>query len=111
MFLKQIPDRNLEETILSLNPVPSNFFCKQKMDEYLLEILRKWGKKDDIFSDMFLMKTKNKIVKIRSLLGRFWDYLDPMKKDSESVTSINFLNEFVEQTITTVKQSHSRGIY
>ena len=73
--------------------------------------LTKWGKKDDIFSDKFLMKTQNKIVQIRSLLGRVWDYFDPIEKDSESVTSINFLNEFVEQTIATVKQSHSRGIY
>ena len=60
------------------------------------------------------MKTENNIVKIRSLFGRVWDYLDyldSVKKDSEGVINIDFLNEFVKQTITAVRQTPTRGIY
>ena len=39
MYLKHIPDKDLEETILSLNPVLSDFLSKQELDDYLLEIL------------------------------------------------------------------------
>lgn len=45
MFLKYILDKDLEETRLSMNPVPSNFLSKQKLDDCLLEILTEWERK------------------------------------------------------------------
>ena len=62
MFFKHIPNKAFEGTILSLNPVPSNVLSKQKLNDYLLEILTEWRKKDDIFSDSSLMKYQSNLI-------------------------------------------------
>ena len=50
-FLKHISDQEIKESILENNPVQSNFLSRQKLDDYLLEILSEPGKKDEIFFD------------------------------------------------------------
>ena len=49
-YLKHISDQEIKESILENNPAPSNFLSRQKLDDYLLEILSEPGKKDGIFS-------------------------------------------------------------
>ena len=44
-FLKHISDQEIEESILENNPVPSNFLSRQKLDDYLLEIYLRLGRR------------------------------------------------------------------
>ena len=82
-------DKDLEETIKSLNPVFSHFLSKQKLDYYLLE---SWlSERRKIISDRFLMKSQNILVKSMGSRGRIWDYLEsPKKDDSECVIILIF---------------------
>lgn len=82
-------DKDLEETIKSLNPVFSHFLSKQKLDDYLLESWLSGVRK--IFSDRFLMKSQNILVKSMGSCDRIWDYLEsPKNDDSECVIILIF---------------------
>ena len=58
-LLKQISD--LKESALDNNPAPSNFCFRQKLDDYLLQILSESGKKNEVFSSRALMKAQENI--------------------------------------------------
>ena len=87
-----------------MNPVPSIFLSKTKLDDYLLEILTELGKKGDIFSDRCLMNSESNLVSIMGSTSRVQDYLESPEKDSESVINIDLLNELVEQIVALVGQ-------
>ena len=110
-FLKHISEQEMKESILENNPVPTNFLSRQKLDDYLLDILSEAGKKDEIFSDSSLMKTQENLTNIIGLLGHLWLHLDHLKKDHESVTDFNELLELVEQCVILVGQWHSKRSY
>ena len=107
--LKQISDQEVKESILENNPVPRNFLFRQKLDDYLLEILSEAGKKDEIFSDRSLMKEQENLTNIMGPLGRLWVHLDHLKKDNEGVIDLIKLLELVKQYAILVGQYHSRG--
>ena len=69
-FLKYISDQEIKESMLDNNPAPSNFLSRQKLDDYMLEILSEAGKKDEIFSDRSLMKAQENLTNIIGPLGR-----------------------------------------
>ena len=71
-FLKHFSDQEIRESILENNPVPSNFLSRQKLDDYLLEILSEAGKKDEILSDRSLMNTQENLKNIIGPVGHFW---------------------------------------
>ena len=56
--------------MLDNNPAPSNFLSRQKLDDYMLEILSEAGKKDEMFSDRSLMKAQENLTNIIGPLGR-----------------------------------------
>ena len=58
-LLKHISD--LKESALDNNPAPSNFCFRQKLDDYLLQILSESGKKNEVFSSRALMKAQENI--------------------------------------------------
>ena len=107
--LKQISDQEVKESMLENNPVPRNFLFRQKLDDYLLEILSEAGKKDEIFSDRSLMKEQENLTNIMGPLGRLWVHLDHLKKDNEGVIDLIKLLELVKQCAILVGQYHSRG--
>ena len=110
-FLKHISDQEIKESVLENNPVPSNFLSRQKVHDYLMEIISESGKKDEIFTDKSLIKTKENLTNIMGLLGRLWAHLDHIRKDKEDVIDFNKPLELVEQCVITVGQCHSRGSY
>ena len=63
-FLKHISNQEIKESILKNNPVPINFLSRQKLDDYLLEVLSETGKKDEIFSDRSLMKPQENLTNV-----------------------------------------------
>ena len=65
-FLKRISDQEIKDN----NPVPRNFLSRQKLDDYLLEILSEAGKEDEIFSDRSLMKAQENLTNIMGPLAR-----------------------------------------
>ena len=75
----------------------------------MLEILSEAGKKDEIFSDRSLMKTKKNLTNIMGPVGCLCAHLDHLKKDNEGVIDLNMLLEVVEQCAILVGQCHSRG--
>ena len=95
--LKQISDQEVKESILENNPVPRNFLFRQKLDDYLLEILSVARKKNEIFSDRSLMKGQENLANIMGPLGRLWVHLDHLKKDNEGVSDLIKLLELVKQ--------------
>ena len=97
--MKHISDQEIKESILENNPVPSDFLSRQKIDDYLLEILSEAGKKDKIFSDRSLMKVQEHLTNIKGPLGTLWAHLDHLKKDNECVIDINMLLELVDQCV------------
>ena len=103
-FLKHIYDQEIKDSILKNNPVPSNFFSRQKLNEYWLEILSEAGKKDEIFSDRSLMKEQKNLTNIMGPLGYLWAQLDRLKKDNEGVIDLNKLFELDEQCAILVGQ-------
>lgn len=62
-------DTDLRQTISSLNEGPTDFWCKQKLNEYLLQIPIEWGKGDQILSEKFFKKTQTNLVKIMDSFG------------------------------------------
>ena len=60
-LLKHISDQEVKERALDNNPAPSNFCFRQKIDDYLLQILSESGKKNELFSSRALMKTQENI--------------------------------------------------
>ena len=93
-FLKHISDIDLKESILDKNPVPTNFVSRQKLDDYLQEILSETGKKDEIFSDRSLMKAQGNLTNVMGPLSRLWAYFDNLKKYDKGVTDLDFSNKF-----------------
>ena len=110
-FLKRISEQEIKESILKNNPVPSNLLSRQKLDNYLLEILSETGKKDEIFSDRSLMKGQEDLTNLMGPLGCLWAHLDHLKKDNEGVIDLNMLLELVEQCVILVGHCQSRGSY
>ena len=110
-LLKHISDQEIKESVLENNPVPSNFLSRQKVHDYLMEIISESGKKDEIFIDKSLIKTKENLTNIMGLLGRLWAHLDHIRKDKEDVIDFNKPLELVEQCVIIVGQCHSRGSY
>ena len=106
-FLKHICDQEIKESILDNNPAPSNFLSRQKLDDYLLEVLSEAGKKDEIFSDKNLTKFDKHNGTTVPPLGN----LNHLKKDNEGVIDLNMLLELVEQCVILIGQCHSRGSY
>ena len=107
-FLKHISDQKIKESVLENNPVPSNFLSRQKVHDYLMEIISESGKKDEIFTDKSLMKAKENLTNIMGVLGRLWAHLDHIGKDNEDVIDFNKPLELVEQCVIIVGQCHSR---
>ena len=93
--MKHIPDKVLQKTILNHQPVPSNFIKKQKLDDYLLEILSEWGKKDEIFWEGSLMKSQVNLIKVMRPLGRIWEYINKVKQDPEGVIDIDHVHSLI----------------
>ena len=110
-FLKHISDQEIEESILENNPVPSNFLSRQKLDDYLLEILSEVGEEDGIFPDRLLMKAQDNLTNTIGPLDRLWAHLDHLERDNEGVIDLNKLLELVEQYLILVGQCHNRGSY
>ena len=63
-----------------INPAPSNFLSRQKLDDYLLEILSEAGK--DEISDRWLMKAQENVKNTMGPLGCLWAHLDDLKKEN-----------------------------
>ena len=57
-LLKHISDQEIKESALDNNPAPSNLRFRQKLDDYVLEILWERGKKNEIFSSRALVKAQ-----------------------------------------------------
>ena len=68
-FLKHISDQEIKESIAENNPVSTNLIFRQKVVDYLVEILSEAGKKDEIFSDRSLMKAQENLTNIMGPLG------------------------------------------
>ena len=68
-FLKHISDQKIKESILENNPLLSNFLSRQKLDDYLLEILSEAWKKHEIFTDRSLIKAQENLININWTIG------------------------------------------
>ena len=95
-FLKHIYDQEIKDSILENNPVSSNFFSRQKLNDYWLEILSEAGKKDEIFSDRSPMKKQENLANIMGPLGLLWEI------NNEGVIDLNKLLELIHQFVILV---------
>ena len=69
---KFVPERDLRDSILTANPVPSNISGPKKLDEFFRELLDEQKKKTELFWDSSLEKIQLKIVNVLGPLSKVW---------------------------------------
>ena len=80
-FNSHISDKELEESILDDNPVPSNFMVPRALDVFFKEFLEEGGKHGVVQNDKSLMKSQQHIINIMGPLGKLWNYIEEVKND------------------------------
>lgn len=110
-----IPDKELKEAVLMLNPVPDNIDPTKKLDDFVRSILKEKRKTgtEVINQDNVLEKVQTKIRGIMGPLSRVWKIVEEARESSDRKVTISLdeLQSFVEQTVIMVGQSSNTVSY
>ena len=106
-----IPEKDVSESIMLPNPVPSNIDTPQKVDDFLVSLMTK----NEIAQDASFEKIQQKITNIFGPLSKVWHIFDTCK-NSDDTSELSFedlmeLSSNVEKTILLVGQAFQATAY
>ena len=110
---KFVPERDLRDSILTANPVPSNIGGPKKLDEFFRELLDEQKKKTELFWDSSLEKIQQKIVNVLGPLSKVWMAIESANEaEAEKVEiPLEDISTGLEQSILLVGQSFNAVTY
>jgi len=100
-----IPDATIKESILDLNPVPTNIRQSFVLDEFLRELLEDNNRSKELSNDDILDKIQKRVINILGPLSCIWHNLESVPINEDNETSITELISDVEKTLTLVGQT------
>ena len=97
LFEKYIPDKDIEESLLVENPVPSNINVVRQLDDFVKSIVHQ---SNVIPMDSIMEKFQEKLRDVLGPLCKAWDSLEKVKTSNSTEIEVP-----VEELITLVEKS------
>lgn len=107
---KYVPDKDLKDSIMTENPVPSNVNKPKKLDGYFKEILNENHKRNELKVDDALEKIQDKVVQVMGPLARVWYAVEATTTDSQPL-SAEELSKAIEQSVLILGQAFNSVTY
>ena len=107
-FREYIPDKSIEETLLSGYPVPANIQKVKRLDDFLKTLISP----STSCMDTVLEKTQGRIRQVMGPLSKLWKELEDITKNKEPVeVPVDKFKTMVEQTVLLVGQASTSVSY
>ena len=108
-----VQERDLKESILTENPVPSNITKVKKMDEFMSHLLKEYNQISVCALDTTLEKIQRKNTDFMGPLSKVWHALESATTapDDETDLTIQDLLNLVQQTVLLVGQNNNTISY
>lgn len=100
-FKKFVPEKNLNESILTSSPIPLNIHGPKKLDEFFKELLEDQRKKTELYWDTSLEDIQQKVVQVLGPLAKLWMAVESANEsDSDKVEiHLEYISTGLEQSI------------
>ena len=112
---KNIPEKDVKETILIKTPRPENLDPVQKLDDYLQELLKQKKRPQDIAVDNTLEKVQDKVLDIMRPLSKLWVMVEQVNlgsaSGSSSTVEMDTVLELLEKTVLLIGQCNNTITY
>ena len=104
---KFVQDRNLKDSILNENPVPTNITKLRKLDEYYKELLEENSAKSELALDSTQEKIQSKTLNIMWSLSKLFSRFDQVLAQENNMLQLdlNELTQYLEQSMMVVGQA------
>ena len=104
---KFVQDRNLKDSILNENPVPTNITKLRKLDEYYKELLEENSAKSELAIDSTQEKIQSKTLNIMWSLSKLFSRFDQVLAQENNMLQLdlNELTQYLEQSVMVVGQA------
>ena len=104
---KFVQDRNLKDSILNENPVPTNITKLRKLDEYYKELLEENSAKSELALDSTQEKIQSKTLNIMWPLSKLFSRFDQVLAQENNMlqSDLNELTQYLEQSVMVVGQA------
>ena len=104
---KFVQDRNLKDSILNENPVPTNITKLRKLDEYYKELLEENSAKSELALDSTQEKIQSKTLNIMWSLSKLFSRFDQVLAQENNMLQLdlNELTQYLEQSVMVVGQA------
>ena len=104
---KFVQDRNLKDSILNENPVPTNITKLRKLDEYYKELLEENSAKSELALDSTQEKIHSKTLNIMWPLSKLFSRFDRVLAQENNMLQLdlNELTQYLEQSVMVVGQA------
>ena len=98
--------KNLKDSILNENPVPTNITKPRRLDEYYKELLEENRAKRDLTLDDTLEKIQSKTLNIMGPLSKLWFRFEEASAQENNMMrlDLNELIQYLEQSVMLVGQ-------
>ena len=112
-FNRYVQERDLKESILTENPVPSNITEVKKLDEFMSHHLQENNQTSVCTLETTLEKIQKKNIDIMGPLSKVWHALESATTapDDEADLNIEDLLNLVQQTVLLVGQTNNTISY
>ena len=107
---KYVPDKDLKDSVMTENPVPSNVNKPKKLDGYFKEILNENHKRNQLKIHDALEKIQDKVVQVMGPLARVWYAVEATTDDSQPL-SAEELSRSIEQSVLILGQAFNSVTY
>ena len=110
-MLKFVQDKNLKDSILNENPVPTNITKLRKLDEYYKELLEENRTKRELTLDGTLEKYN--VLNIMGPLSKIWFRFEEVLAQENNMVhlDLNELIQYLKQSVMLVGQAFNMGTY
>ena len=98
---KFVEDKNLKDSILNENPVPTNITKPRKLDEYYKELLEENRAKRELTLDVTLEKIQSKTLNIMGPVSKLWFRFEEASAQENNMVQLdlNELIQYLEQSV------------
>ena len=112
-MLKFVQDKNLKDSILNENPVPTNITKPRKLDDYYKELLEENRAKRELTLDSTMEKIQSKTLNTMGPLSKLWFRFEEALAQENNMVQLDLdeLIQYLEQSVMLVGQAFNVVTY
>lgn len=110
-FERYVQEKDMRDSVIGENPVPTNFIKTRRLDEHFKELLDEKRKRRELDTDKSLEHIQSKVLQIMGPLSKLWFCLEEAFQSEETSLNLEELLDYIDSTILLVGQSYNMVSY